>query len=293
MSEEAVRRLRERYGERRYQLNDERDRPIVELIDDPDPAFRPCEALLEIIDEFDQRPTTIRYVYQLDRPVVPLLNALFALGLVTNTSCAGHRSEDSPSPHVSVDGLSSRAADAFRVLAQHLPMVRVSSLEHRRRGFGQPIFKRTTAHWGFVETEDPRRGYSESQLAEFDAGVVAATETLSGTRSTFEGMAETAAGQLISRVAGLVSGSPLAFPTGRGWLTAPEIDDGDVLGVVLTDAESSAREFGLGAGGWRLRAELSRRTDVGWVDLWGWDVRSESLAELSASIEQGLRSAPV
>jgi hypothetical protein len=289
VSAETVRRLRERYGECRYQLSDERDRPILELIDDPDPAFRPCAALLETIDEFDQRPTTIRPVYQLDRPVLPLLNALFALGLVTNTSCAGHRAEDSLSPHVSVDGLSSRAAEAFRVLAQHLPMVRVSYSEHRRCGLGQPIFKRMTAHWGFAEIEDPRRGYRESQLAEFDAGVLAATETLNGTRPTLAGMAESAAGQLTSRVAGLVGGSPLAFPTGggAGWLTAPELDDGDVLGVVLTDAGRTAWELGPCEAGWRLQAELSRRT-VGWIDLWGWEVRAESFAELSARVARDL-----
>lgn len=144
----------------------ERRRRITDLRADPDPEFRPCGALLRDVEGFDE----------LDRPVVPLLNALYDVGLGTDTSCAGHPGEDHEIPMlVTLTGIDARAVAALDVLAAEfsspttgyyrLIPVRLDGLPGDHRS--------ASLYWGFNQ-----RDRTPQEMAVFDAAVLRAARAL-------------------------------------------------------------------------------------------------------------------
>jgi len=144
----------------------------LQLLEDPDLRFRPCPALLEVIDASDRDPSCLRPVYSLDRPIVPVLNAFFAVGLITTTSCAGHLPDDVPSPHVALRDVTTRSLEAIRLVAQMLPRALIEHWVYIQQGVQR---EGLVLHWG-VDRLDDRHGFGAPQLEELDRAVLDAAE---------------------------------------------------------------------------------------------------------------------
>jgi len=91
---------------------------------DRDERFRPNPALAESV---------MRDLGSLDRPIVPLLNALYDIGMATSGCCAGHRRERSSDigAHVVFDGAGARVEGVTRLLASLFPGHRRTDVRYK------------------------------------------------------------------------------------------------------------------------------------------------------------------
>lgn len=94
---------------------------------DPDPRYRPTPALAAAVLAQADR--------ELDRPLVPLLNALWAIGVITLASCAGHVDVPFSRPYLMIAGADARTVRVARQLAALLPdgELEVVASSHRIR----------------------------------------------------------------------------------------------------------------------------------------------------------------
>lgn len=134
--------------------------PLRQLGLDRDHLVRPCPGLKDAASDY---PT-------LDRPLVPLLNEFWRLGIATDQSCAGHPGERGL-PYVSLTGATARGLAALRIVASHLPKTRLEVLVDFR---DSPTVS-SVLHWAantFVFTPEA--------LARLDRRARAAAQALAG-----------------------------------------------------------------------------------------------------------------
>jgi len=101
-----------------------RNIPIGRLLVDRDERFRPRPLLAESVE---------RDIGGLDRPIVPLLNALYDIGMPTGGSCAGHRRDRSSliGAHVVFEGAGERVEAATKMLASLFPGHRRTDVRYK------------------------------------------------------------------------------------------------------------------------------------------------------------------
>jgi hypothetical protein len=292
VASDTLARLHGRYSAVRFATHEDgRDLPILDLIDDPDPRFRPSPALLEEIDRFDQLPTTTRPVYQLDRPTVPLLNACFDAGLVTITSCAGHSHSDDRTPHLGLRGLSGRAQAVAAILAAHLPSARIEYGLARHRTplslFPTDRFTRLLLRWNVPGPDATTRSYTEDELVDLDRRVLVAAVAVRAAIPQLPADEPSRQELLLERIGAFVKGAGADLPTigGARWLQEVELAPGDWLSAdLIADTTDEARVRASQVQAWHLDCGLQRRTEAGWVTLWEWKRDASTFAELERVI---------
>jgi len=101
-----------------------RDIPIERLLRDRDERFRPNPMLAESV---------MQDLGSLDRQIVPLLNALYDIGVPTAGCCAGHRRERGSmiGAHVAFEGAGTRVEAAAGLLASLFPGHRRTDVRYK------------------------------------------------------------------------------------------------------------------------------------------------------------------
>jgi hypothetical protein len=235
--------------------------PLKLLAVDRDRLFRPCPELREAAGDW---PT-------LDRPLVPLLNQFWRLGLPTCSSCGGHPGTAEPL-WVSLIGASARALTALRISMAYLPDPRlVINLDIEE---GEPEIA-AVLYWMWPPPQ-PRR-LTRDLLARCDLRVLACAQALERRRSELpdSGLASWECG-FVSALASIRDFSVADLPP--GWRARP---------LRKTDRENLRTHFGVGIApdGPDIRLGMSagvfeeHRTSTGSriTPLWSWSVSGTCL----------------
>jgi len=138
----------------------ERRRSIDELCGDADPRFRPAAGLERSLREYNPP------WWPVDRPLVPLLNAVWAHGAQTGGCCAGHSDGSAP-----IFGIFGRTGHVLRMVARLRSVLSLYRLDLSCRPTSTACS--ATLYWGYQ-----RRQYSKSDLAALDAMALRAAARL-------------------------------------------------------------------------------------------------------------------
>jgi hypothetical protein len=238
--------------------------PLRELGLDGDHLVRPCPELRDAASDW---PT-------IDRPLVPLLNEFWRLGLATDQSCAGHPGER-VLPYVSLTSATARALAALRIVASHLPKTRLEILiDFRSSPTATCVLRWATNTFVFTPRAIARLDRRARAAAQALAG---ATELPPVGKPSWEGrFGETVARLRDLSLADLPTGSaarPLRASDAekfRSYFTLEFVVDADLVGICV-----AAGYFGREPSRWRRPSPL-----------WSWSVVRKCLGCVTEEVSE-------